>query len=308
MRDVLLEYVMKITALTPLPSASTAYLRKALVLVKPKAGVQDGQITECLTKEEVLALTDATCWKMLEKGMSSIFVLPTSDLDVSDIISATKLKFFTVIVDGEFTDVSTLEVGNFAGVKAWVTDDRTKASAFAKETKSTAFFGLADNKSINLYSAFGQFLSGSQWKNQQYIEMEASDDVDTIGEAELLFEDKISFVLSSEEYGERLALFANNRQAIVAPYVFEEIQINLQSKALQYINLNQPAYTEKEASLLEDTLQGMLDEKYVNREIIEFAELSVTLENENFVATSRIEVAEPKALWRIDATLQQGSI
>ena len=308
MRDVLLEYVMRIDALTPLPSASTAYLRKVLCVVKPAPEVPTGVITECLTKEGVQALTTSNCWKLLDAGMNSIYVLPVEDLNIADILHETNKKFFTILIDGEFDTVEDLDYGTFNGVIGWTNSDRETIKDFAWLRNNVGFYDKIENQSINMYWAFGKLLSATSWKNQQYIEMPLASGVDTINEANLLFEDKISFVLTSEEYGNRLALFASNRKAVVAPYIYEEIQLNLQSKALQYIELNKPAYTEKQASLLEDTLQGMLDEKYVNREVIESASVAITLEDENFVATGDIAVAEPKALWRINATLRQGDI
>ena len=310
MRDVLLEYVMRIDALTPLPAASTAYLRKVLCIVKPAPEVATGTITECLTKEGVQALTQSNCWKLLDAGMNSIFVLPVDNLNIADIVHETNKKFFTILIDGAFSaeEIEDLDQGTFEGVIGWTNDDRDKIKSFAWAKNNVGFYDKVENASINMYWAFGKLLSAVNWKNQQYIEMPLSSGVDTINEANLLFEDKISFVLTSEEYGNRLALFASNRKAIVAPYVFEEIQLNLQSKALQYIELNKPAYTEKQASLLEDTLQGMLDQKYIATEIIDSATVEITLENENFVASGDISVAEPKALWRINAVLRQGEI
>lgn len=310
MRDVLLEYVMRIDALTPLPAASTAYLRKVLCVVKPAPEVATGTITECTTKEGVQALTQSNCFKLLEAGMNSIFVLPVENLNIADIVHDTNKKFFTILIDGAFSaeEMEEFDQGTFEGVIGWTNNDRDQCKAFAQSKNNVGFYDLSENASINMYWAFGKLLGSVSWKNQQYIEMPLSSNIDTINEANLLFEDKISFVLSSEEYGNRLALFASNRKAIVAPYVFEEIQLNLQSKALQYIELNKPAYTEKQASLLEDTLQGMLDEKYIATEIIDSATVEITLENENFVASGDISVAEPKALWRINAVLRQGEI
>ena len=310
MRDVLLEYVMRIDALTPLPAASTAYLRKVLCVVKPAPEVATGTIKECTTKEGVQALTQSNCFKLLEAGMNSIFVLPVENLDIADIVHDTNKKFFTILIDGAFSaeEMEEFDQGTFEGVIGWTNNDRDQCKAFAQSKNNVGFYDLSENSSINMYWAFGKLLGSVSWKNQQYIEMPLSSNIDTINEANLLFEDKISFVLSSEEYGNRLALFASNRKAIVAPYVFEEIQLNLQSKALQYIELNKPAYTEKQASLLEDTLQGMIDEKYIATEIIDSATVEITLENENFVASGDISVAEPKALWRINAVLRQGEI
>lgn len=309
MKDVLLEYVMKVDAFAPLPSASTAYIRKVLCVVKAKGETKD-TIEECTEPAEIQALTDAKAEKMLEAGMTSVLILPVDDLTgLKTILEATDKKFFTILIDGSFDNsaVSAIDLGSFAGVVGWSTESKEDASAFTIKGNNVGFVDATANNSQNMYWAFGKLLSANTWKNQQYIEMPLSSGIDTIGKAELHFEDAVSFVLTSEEYGNRLALFASNKRAIVAPYVYEELQLKLQSKALQYITLNQPAYTEAEASLLEDSLQAVVDE-YVEQGIITSGKVIVSLTGEQFVANATIEIPEPKALWRIKATMKQGEI
>lgn len=308
MKDILLNYVMKVDAYAPLPSASSAYIRKVLCVVKPK-GEEVGTITECLEKTQVQALTDANCWKLLEAGMNSIYVLPSNDLKIGDIIDNTDKKFFTILIDGAFSNEETnaMTIGTFNGVIGWTTETQEEAKQWGYGDNNVGFYDLAENGSQNMYWAFGKLLSANSWKNQQYIDMPLSSKVTTINKANLLFEDSVSFVLTSEEYGNRLALFASNRRAIIAPYAYEEATLKLQSKALQYINLNQPSYTEAEASLLEDALQGVLDE-FIEDGIFTNANITVRLTNEQFVLDAEAEVSEPKALWRIKATMKQGEI
>lgn len=169
------------------------------------------------------------------------------------------------------------------------------------------FVDASSNSSQNMYWAFGKLLSANSWKNQQYIEMPFASGIDNIGKAELAFEDAVSFVLTSEEYGNRLALFASNRRAIVAPYVLEELQLKLQSKATQYISLNQPNYTASEASLLEDSLQAVID-GYIEQELLTSGSIVLEMTDEDFAISAIIKVPTPKALWRIKATMQQGEI
>lgn len=309
MKDILLNYVMKVDAYAPTPSASTAYIRKVLCVVKPLPDGDTGTITECTTKAEVQALTNASCYKMLEAGMNSIFVLPTNTLDVDTIIDATDKQFFTVLIDNAFddTDLESLDLGAFEGVVGWCVDDRTKAKTFGYSNNNVGFYDAAANNSVNMYHAFGKMLSANNWKNQQYIEMPLASGIDTINMANLMFEDSISFVLTSREYGNRLGLFASNRRAIIAPYIYEELTLNLQSKSLQYIRLNQPNYTAAEASLLEDTLQTVID-RYIEEGYIEKGSITISLGNKEFVANAQVEVPEPKALWRIFATMKQGEI
>lgn len=309
MKDVLLEYVMKVDAYSPLPSASTAYIRKVLCVVKPASQVTTGVITECTTKAEVQAKTTSHCFKLLEAGMPSIFVLPMNDLDLADILEATDKKFFTILFDGAWTyeDLNSLDVGSFNGVMGWVADDRDEASGWSYGRNNVGFYDLGSNNGENYYHAFGKLLSTNNWKNQQYIEMLHSSGINSTSQAELMFEKNVSFVLTSAEYGNRLALFASNRRAIIAPYIYEELTLKLQSKAVQYISLNQPNYTEAEASLLEDALQGVVD-GYIENGIITHGSVNVKLTDEQFVAEASIEIPEPKALWRIKATMKQGEI
>lgn len=309
MKDVLLEYVMKVDAYAPTPSASTAYIRKVLCIVKPLPEGATGTITECTTKAEVQALTTANCHVLLEAGLPSVYVLPMNDLNIADIVEADNKKFFTILVDGAFTneDLNGFDAGDFAGVVGWTVENREQAKSWGYGNSNVGFYDLDVNGSKNMYYAFGKLLSANNWKNQQYIEMPFGSGISSINQAELMFEDSISFVLTSEEYKNRLALFASNRRAIVAPYVYEELTLKLQSKALQYISLNQPNYTEAEASLLEDALQGVVD-GYVEQGILTHGKVVVSLTDEQFVAQASINIPEPKALWRIRATMKQGEI
>ena len=309
MKDVLLEYVMKVDAYAPTPSASTAYIRKVLCIVKPLSEGATGTITECTTKAEVQALTNANCHVLLEAGLPSVYVLPMNDLNIADIVEADNKKFFTILVDGAFTneDLNGFDAGDFAGVVGWTVENREQAKSWGYGNSNVGFYDLDVNGSQNMYYAFGKLLSANNWKNQQYIEMPYGSGISSINQAELMFEDSISFVLTSEEYKNRLALFASNRRAIVAPYVYEELTLKLQSKALQYISLNQPNYTEAEASLLEDALQGVVD-GYVEQGILTHGKVVVSLTDEQFVAQASINIPEPKALWRIRATMKQGEI
>lgn len=309
MKDVLLEYVMKVDAYAPLPSASTAYIRKVLCVVKPNGETKD-TITECTEASEIQALTDAKVEKMLDAGMTSVLVLPVDALTgLKTILEATDKKFFTILIDGAFDNsaVSAIDLGSFAGVVGWSTENEEEGREFAIKGNNVGYIDASANLSQNMYWAFGKLLSANNWKNQQYIEMPLSSGINTINKAELLFEDAVSFVLTSEEYGNRLALFASNRRAIVAPYVFEELQLKLQSKAVQYISLNQPNYTEAEASLLEDSLQAVID-SYVEQGLLTHGSIVVKLTDENFVVSATIRVPEPKALWRIKAEMYQGEI
>lgn len=198
-----------------------------------------------------------------------------------------------------------LFAGAFTGVVGVSENDKTFLATQAVIANRCAFYKSGSNNAKNMFYAFGKMLSNSlNWRNQQYITMPFADDVDTLGDAEALFDDKISFVISDDEFGERLALFACGGKAIVGPYIKRNLQIDMQSAALSYITGNQPAYTKTQAALLEDELQKVMQE-YIEDEEIEAGTVEITLEEDNFVANADMNISEPKALWRIFGEMRQ---
>ena len=209
------------------------------------------------------------------------------------------------LVGGKLSGGAGLFAGAFKGVIGVASDDDAFLADQAAIENRAAFHTTTSNKSKNMFYAFGKLLSNAlSWLNQQYITMPFADDVTTLGSANALFDDKISFVISDSEFSERLALFACGGKAIVAPYIIRNLEIDLQSKALSYISGNQPNYTKKAAALLEDELQKVV-ESYIEKQWIEAGVIEVKLEQENFIASGYINVSEPKALWRIFGEIRQ---
>ena len=199
-----------------------------------------------------------------------------------------------------------LFAGAFKGVIGVTSDDDDFLEDQAVIENRCAFFGNSTNKGKNMFFAFGSILANSlSWKNQQYITMPYSDSISDLGTAESYFDKKISFVLSDDEFGNRLALFACGSKAITAPYILKNLQIDIQSKALQYVSANQPDYTVTQASLIEDECQKVINERYIATKLISSGKIEITLEQDNFVASGRITVPTPKALWRINGELIQ---
>lgn len=206
--------------------------------------------------------------------------------------------------DGKLSGGAGLLAGSFDGVIGVSEDDLGFLEDQAVISNRCAFYSDG-NGAKNLCYAFGKMLSNSSaWRNQQYISMPFSDDVETLGDAENLFDLRISFVLSDDEYSNRLGFFGCGGKAIVAPYISKNLRIDMQSKALSYIAGNQPAYTKTQAALLEDELQKVID-GYIAAQSIEAGVIEVDLVESNFVADGEINISEPKALWRIQAEMRQ---
>lgn len=226
----------------------------------------------------------------------NLIALAYTDNDTN--VGATKSSTHLTLGDGLF-------LGAFHGVVGVSSADDSFLADQAAIENRVAFHTTSGNKAKNMFYAFGKILSNAlSWTNQQYVTMPVADDVATLGDANSLFDDKISFVISDDEYGKRLALFAVGGKAIVAPYITRNLEVDLQSEALSYISGNQPAYTKTQAALLEDELQKVVD-SYISRQMIADGVVEVKLEQDNFVASGYINIAEPKAMWRIFGEIRQ---
>lgn len=198
-----------------------------------------------------------------------------------------------------------LFAGAFTGVIGLSSTDDAFLATHAAIENRCAFHTTSGNKAKNMFYAFGKMLSNAlSWGNQQFITMPFADDVDTLGEANSLFDDKISFVIDDSEFGKRLGLFACGAKAITAPYIKRNLEIDIQSSALSYVSGNQPSYSKTHAALLEDELQKVM-QSYIDDLLIEDGTVEVLLEEDNFVATGNMNIAEPKALWRIFGEIRQ---
>lgn len=306
MKNILLPFIFPITSIVPTAPASTAFLRQVAIVVKPKTGVTAGQVVECTTSSQITALTDnAEAATAFTSGLTRVFVVVNDDLDLADLLEEYGQEFFTLLISSDFTEanVTGIAVGSWKGVIGSSSDDEAFLATQAAIENRVGFFAKTATGARNMIYAFGKMLSAAtDWSSQQYISMPNTDDIDVLGEADGLWDDFVSFVITDKQYANRLSLFAAGGKAIIAPYVQKNLEIDLQSKALSYISANQPAYTHVQASLLQDELQKVID-LYVTRGWISSGSIKITLENENFVATARMSVPEAKSMWRIKGTV-----
>lgn len=218
------------------------------------------------------------------------------------------------LVGGKLSGGAGLMIGAFKGVVGLSSNTPSFCATQAAMENRCCFYTSVTNKAKNCFYAFGKLLSNpTDWKNQQYISMPFGDGVEELGDAETEFDNKVSFVITDDQFSFRLSLFAAGGKAIVAPYILRNLEIDQQSKGLQYVSANQPGYTLTQAALLEDELQKVIDGDgqengnpgYIGRGWLTSGTVRITLEADDFVATGRISVPTPRALWRINATITQ---
>lgn len=318
MDDVLLNYVMRVTQVAPIPAPSTEYLHNVLVVVPQKTAETPKTVVKITTQSDLSAITDVTAPMMLKTGgLTSFYALPMADLNLSaaDITGLEDLEVFTILIDPNFEDAALENLKlpkGYRGVVGGASNDDNFVEERNKIENNSFFYQAANAEGNNMYQAFGALLNTANtlWSSQQFISMPQSDNVNTYESADALFNLRANFVLTSKEFGNRLAFFCvggkNNKAiAIHAPYATEELILKLQGGALSWINLNKPDYTTAEAVLLQDHLQGIADEYTATGQIGEVS-ITVSVGSEDFIMESEINAPLPKATWRLNSILTQG--
>jgi hypothetical protein len=311
MSDILLDYVFEVDIQEPLPIADVSVLHSVAVVVKAKDGVSD-TFASITNPSQIANYTDNTdIIQLFNAGMSKIYLVLWDGDDVSDlagILGANKDKFLTLLVSSDYAEsdygniYEAIKSYNFVLGKAFVNIETAKI--YALKTRHIAFLTSNSTLDGNMFYAFGKLLSALEWNNQQYIECPNNDLITDLNVAKNYSDDRLSFVLTSATYQNRLAFFVAGGQAIAGPYIIENLKIDMQASALKYINTNRPDYTITQAVLLQNELQKVID-GYIEQELLSGGTVEIELVNENFVANGNVSVPQPMALWGVKVELQQ---
>ncbi|MDR3050018.1 MAG: hypothetical protein LBV16_09360 [Elusimicrobiota bacterium] len=304
-KNLIYDYVLKINVISGVAAADMGFLRKALVVVKPKSTwEQTDEVIEA-TKATISDITDNTdIVRIFDGGATKILVIATEDLaGIKDIYEGSLNQFYSLVISSDFTsqEIAALDAGNFKSVLFSSSADAQAAGIQAKKLLNCCYY----KQEGNLMYVIGKFLAQPTWSNLQYEILPLDDAISDIADAENLFENGVSFSLKDSQSANRLSLFAQGNEAIIAPYVLKEIELKLQSETINWIALNRPSYNEVDCSILGQYLQGKVIAPYINNRIIPSGSVNITTEGgQNFVASGNIVIPKPTALWRVKANLQ----
>lgn len=312
MANLLLDYAIPFSQVTALPPPSFGFLHRIAVIVPMDEAGAEADIITVTDRAELEALTQyhAELAGFFVGGGAIMYLIRISaPEDLQPLIDGKESEFYTL-----FAHVSTHGILPpsvvWTGVRA-THSDSPAVMALAGNEKTCVFADDADNSAYNALLAFGSLLSGAAWRNQQYISTTSSQGVvTTLGEAELLFDDRVSFYLADEEYGNRLALFAAGGQSITTPYISKELEMTVQFQMTNAITAAQPFNTLVQRKNLERIGMKVIGEYmamgYLDPEMPQT--LTVSDSQEAFVVYGKLITSPAVALWRarIDAFQTQG--
>lgn len=308
------DYAVSISTQQAIGEASLDYIRAVYVAVKSNDATpaQQPRIVEALTPEAVDAVTDnAEVKELFTGGLNSInLILIPSDGDITaikDLVATLENETLTVLVaDGIITTAAqateNLKVGN-----AVIGASFTLALKAEADKLSKVECAFVDNEgSKSMFYAFGRLLSQTGWTNLQYIVMPTPSQVPTVtdvGQAEALFNERVSFFLDDKTLGRSLGFFAAGSKSIVDRYVRAQVSRDIQAKGLNYISLKRPNNTQISRDFMTMELRTVFIEYENGGLLLEGSTLEIKEGTENFVATGVFTMELPVALWRLKINL-----
>ncbi|HBC3828662.1 TPA: hypothetical protein ACVU43_003017 [Vibrio parahaemolyticus] len=196
-------------------------------------------------------------------GLEKIYLLiQASEVDPAsvDAIDFDPTDYFTLCFSSDvpIADAQNIDFADFEGVKAYATSDKTQAEELAAQ--DTAFFD-ENGSYAGCYEAFGRLLSQTYWRNCQYYVLDSSNQtttIKTVGEADDLFEKRISFFLNGSD-GPTLGFFGNGNAAITKAYVDRLTKLQTQEAITAYIQTNTPNNTAIQRVNIEEAASEVIE-------------------------------------------------
>lgn len=312
--SILRDYVVKFQVTTPIPKPSTDWVKKIGVVVKPKDDSVEEKEYYITTRSQVAQYTNLTTpTRILDAGSVAFYLIVVKELENIEKVYNTG-KYYTMLFSEDFTDQevvqykSTTGFGFFKGLfaKTFGRDVDKENSWLEKARVMSDFICYATNLNSdgvtynydNLYYALGSLLSLDTLDNRQYIELPVTDNVIELGDAEDLFNKRISLSTSDIDYGTRLSGFFVGSLPIIAPYVDKLLQLDLQAAGITATNLYKPNMTASAVSKVRDYLYQKVIIKYINPDIIPSITLTLEANDEGWTAKGKIHFSQIKTLWR----------
>ena len=274
-------------------------------------------LIEVSTKEELDKLAGAYAGELygaFDGGLNRLTLIMITDIaELEDAIQDQESNFYTVHNSSAFETAGFMDATNtWSGVRAFSDIDEVVCASYSASKNTCAFlFQSTAKKAYKSLYAFGSLLSATFWRNQQYISVgDNFGAVTTVGEAESLFDDRVSFFLTDDEMGTRLGFFVAGGKSITTPYISKEIELIMQFEMTNYLTVNQPFNLLASRAKLEDLANVMIVDYiglgYLDGE--ETNEIKITKSAEVFVVNGNLTTSPSVALWRvkIDSYQTQG--
>lgn len=314
--SILFEFLFPISKSNIVPEQDLSYLHNLICIGKMKADQTEASINLITDNDLIPNYTSSTdFYDIIGKGLNKFYLISINDLSkLSSILNQNLNKGFCIYLSKDFTteEKGNIELGSYKGVVGAEFSDELEAKAFSMNSGFCGFYAK-QNIGRNLEMCFSRLLSRNIFKNCQALQLVAKNGIDKIGDAEVCFDNRVSFAIDDEDVGTRLAGFFAGGLAVIEPFVIEYLKNKLQSAFVKRLGAVEPNYTDFDAKLMESYLQKKVLDPLIKTNknpdgYFEYAKIEINLDSTgNFVANANINVSEPNAWWRILGTIIEGA-
>ncbi|MBD0785778.1 hypothetical protein HUO09_05455 [Vibrio sp. Y2-5] len=340
------DYAVSIEEAQTASKVDYSFLNKCLVLVNGKFGgtptkVAKKQVLKTVKKETkqlgktvVREFTDPTQFKVVPVYDSSSFEAYTDNAHVSFFMAgglntvyllmlATQVDpeddvavdfdptdYFTLCFSEDYAldDAIKIDFENFSGIKAYSASDKSKAEELSQT--DTVFYDDKGSYS-GCYEQFGRFLSQVYWRNNQYYVLDSANPastVSTVGEADDLFNKRISFYLNGSD-GPTLGFFGNAGHAITKAYLNRLIRLETQEAITSYIQTNEPNDTAVQRVNIEEAAMAIISKyehyPYFYLDSDKDNYINIVKSSDMYYVDGEAEVKVADPIWRAQISVRE---
>ncbi len=309
--SVLLNYLAK-TEINPSTAvASTLFIEDIAIVVKSNLAGTDNTVVLLTDSSQIISHTDnLEVVQAFNSGKNKVYLILKDDLIIGSLLDANLFNFFSVIISTDYdlsTDLSALTKGTFDGVFYITSSDSVILDGWVVGVNQSGFnnsngaFG-----SIHFVSDFTLAHSGNFWRNRQYIPAPSSviPSAVTEGVADTFFDNRYSFYVQDLQLGNKLGFAVAGGRSISIPYMFKQLEIDLQNITLAYLSELQPLNTNTQRNILRTRVSNFLA-TYVETGQIEQTKVNVEASQEKFIVFSQITFVVNEAWWRTQYNIQE---
>jgi hypothetical protein len=301
-------YFMPIVVKPAPAPTNLGYLRRICLVAKPKNGVEE-QFIQITDPTNLSSYTNNQNGFQLLGKLSSIYLAVCSDLgELNGLLDPVNSQFFTVLVSDDFDaeDLADINIGTFKGVVASNLTDLNLARSFAMGLNQVASCNATAN---DLAYLFALFLSDVSWNNQQAVQTPIGSPLASTFDD--YFDRKISFIGTDKISGvHKVCGFFCGGRPIIAPYIMEQLKVELQDKWQAYLVKNSPNVSELNCAKIQSYLYDEVLTNYIQtdeyaKRPLTMANIKVYVENNDFAGLCDIEISKITAWWRLLTTITE---
>lgn len=286
------DFISPITLKSPTVSLSTEFIRNVLVVIKS----QENDTNWVTITSKPTTSISRTIDSLFNEGVNKVSYIKLTDLTLKDFLLND--SFFTILFDGfSKEEIEARDLGSYTGVIGYEVTEKTEGIIENVKRVYCKPEDVATKGGANLGVFFGITLSGRSLALATPITTDVSY-IDNLGDANDLFEKKISCIGKDEAFNIRVITYFIGKFPTTKPYIEKEMLIKIQENNANLISQGLD-FTSLDASIVTNYNTNYIIKYYVNTKKIEDFTYKATMSNTQGIFDSILDTKPMYPLYKI---------